>query len=221
VAGSAAPLAGPPPASLLLAHGAGSGPWVFGGWARTFPGVAVVPVDLHRGLDIAQASHNDYAENVVRAAAELPAPVSLCGWSMGGLVVLVASQRVRPHSVILLEPSPPAEVQGFHLAVHVGDGSFDPQAVYGRFPHDMQARPESARARAERKRGIPVPELPCPSLVVYSDEFPEQRGRQIAALYGSTELDFPGLGHWGLVRVERVRTAIARWLGIMNLSRSP
>jgi pimeloyl-ACP methyl ester carboxylesterase len=189
---------------------------VFRGWARTFPGVAVTPVDLQRGLDIAQASHNDYAENVVRAAAELPEPVSLCGWSMGGLVVLAASQRVRPHSVILLEPSPPAEVQGFNLVVHAADGSFDPEVVYGRFPPDMQARPESARARAERKRGISVPELPCPSLVAYGDDFREQRGRQIAALYGSTELDFPGFGHWELVRAERVRTAIACWLGIVS-----
>jgi hypothetical protein len=44
--------------------------------------------------------------------------------------------------------------------------------VYGSFPSDMRARPESLFARAERKRGISVPSLPCPSLVIYGDEFP-------------------------------------------------
>lgn len=79
----------------------------------------------------------------------------------------------------------------------------------------MQPRLESSRARAERKRGISVPALPCPSLVVCGDEFREQRGRPIARLYGSQVLDFPGLGHWELVRAERVRTAISRWLGVI------
>lgn len=214
-ADAAKPLAAPRPASLLLVHGAGSGPWVFRGWARTFPGIVVAFADLQRGLDVTRASHEDYAENVVRAAAELPQPVSLCGWSMGGLVVLQANGRDRPHSAILLEASPPAEVQGFNPTVRVCDGSFDPEAIYGRFPPDMQPRLESSRARAERKRGISVPALPCPSLVVCGDEFREQRGRPIARLYGSQVLDFPGLGHWELVRAERVRTAISRWLGVI------
>jgi pimeloyl-ACP methyl ester carboxylesterase len=172
----------------------------------------VTAVDLHENLDVAAASHVDYAETVARAAAALPAPVSLCGWSMGGLVVLEASQRVRPHSVILLEASPPAEVQGFNPGTEVRDGTFDPEVVYGAFPSGMRARPESARARAERKRGIPVPSLPCPSLVICSDCFRAERGKAIARVYGSHELDFPGLDHWGLVRDERVRTAIASWL---------
>jgi len=90
-----------PPASLLLVHGAGSGPWVFRGWAQAFPGITVASVDLHAGIDVARASHDDYAGNVTRATRALPQPGSLCGWSMGGLVVLQASQRVRPHSVII------------------------------------------------------------------------------------------------------------------------
>ncbi len=76
-----------PPSSLLLVHGAGSGPWVYAGWADSFPDLFVSAVDLQAGLDVAVASHDDYACNVVAAAAELPKPVSLCGWSMGGLVV--------------------------------------------------------------------------------------------------------------------------------------
>jgi pimeloyl-ACP methyl ester carboxylesterase len=199
-------------ASLLLVHGAGSGPWVFRGWAQAFPGMKVAAVDLHAGLDVARASHDDYADAVARAARALPEPVSLCGWSMGGLVILQACTMVNPHSVILLEPSPPAEVQGVNLAVEVKDGTFDPEAVYGPFPHGIRSRPESSRARAERKRGISVPSLSCPSLVVYGDEYRQDRGRRIALTYDSLEMYFPGLNHWGLVRSAAVRAAIARYL---------
>ena len=72
----------------------------------------------------------------------------------------------------------------------------------------MRARPESLFARGERKRGVSVPELPCPALVVYGDEFPEERGHALAAYYGAEELAFPGLDHWDLVLDERIRNAL-------------
>jgi pimeloyl-ACP methyl ester carboxylesterase len=56
----------------------------------------------------------DYAERVVSAARALPRPVSVCGWSMGGLVALQAAASARPQSVILIEASPPGEVEGFN-----------------------------------------------------------------------------------------------------------
>jgi pimeloyl-ACP methyl ester carboxylesterase len=209
---AAALLAGGPPASLLLVHGAGSGPWVFRGWAQAFSAITVASVDLHAGIDVAQASHRDYAGNVARAAWALPQPVSLCGWSMGGLVVLQASRQVSPHSIILLEPSPPAEAQGVNPAAEVSNGTFDPEEIYGPFPPGVRSRAESSRARAERKRGISVPSVSCPSLVVYGDQYRDSRGRRVALLYNSAELHFPGVDHWGLVRSAPVRAAIARWL---------
>jgi pimeloyl-ACP methyl ester carboxylesterase len=205
-----------PPASLLLVHGAGSGPWVYDGWLQAFPGICLSAVDLQEGLDVATASHADYAAGVAAAAEQLPAPVSVCGWSMGGLVVMQAAERIRPQSVILLEPSPPAELQGYDPGTAVADGTFDPETVYGGFPSGMRARPESARARGERKRGISVPSLPCPALVVYGDDFRDERGKRVAELYGSDELDFPGLGHWALVLDPRVRAGIRAWLGVQS-----
>jgi pimeloyl-ACP methyl ester carboxylesterase len=210
-------LAYSPPASLLLVHGAGSGPWVFGGWAESFPGIDVVAVDLQEGLDVAAASHDDYANSIVAAAASLPAPVALCGWSMGGLVVLQASLLMQPHSLVLLEASAPAEVQGFNPETEIGYGTFDPEKVYGEFPEGMPARPESSRARAERKRGISVPALPCRALVVFGDDFREERGTTLVHLYGSDHLDFPGFHHWDLVINPQVRIAIADWLGVRAL----
>jgi hypothetical protein len=202
-----------PLASLLLVHGAGSGPWVFSGWGDAFPGIRTVAVDLHDGVDPGRASHDDYARVVVDACSAMSAPVALCGWSMGGLVVLQAASRTRPHSVMLLEASAPADVQGLHPDVEIVDGTFDPEVVYGRFPHGMRARPESSRARAERKRGIRVPRPPCTSLVIHGRDFPLERGTQLAACYGSDVCAFPDLDHWGVVRHPAVRAAVAEWLG--------
>lgn len=86
----------------MLVHGAGSGPWVFAGWPASFPGIEVVAIDLHAGLDVGSASMDDYASRVVEAAAALRAPACLCGWSMGGLAVLQAADAVQPHCVVLV-----------------------------------------------------------------------------------------------------------------------
>jgi pimeloyl-ACP methyl ester carboxylesterase len=199
-------------ASLVLIHGAGSGPWIFDYWLGRFPGVAVEAVDLHANLAVDRATMADYAATVIRAAQKLPSPVALCGWSMGGLAALLASQDLRPQCLILIEPSPPAEIQGMYPDAPLASGTFDPEKVYGRFPPDQRSRPESSRARAERKRGISVPRLACPSLVIYGREFPDDRGRAIARLYGSEQLHFPDLDHWGLILDPRVPQAIARYL---------
>jgi pimeloyl-ACP methyl ester carboxylesterase len=190
-------------------HGAGSGPWIFEPWRSSFEGWRVELPDLQAGLDVAEASMADYAGVVERATARLPRPLVLCGWSLGGLVVLMAAERVRPDLVVLLEPSPPAEVHGSDPGLPLVFGTFDPEATYGPFPDGVRARPESAVARAERKRGISVPSLSCPSVVVYGNEFPDDRGRAIAALYGSETLEFPDLDHWRLVLDRRVPETLA------------
>src|SRR5262249_27206778 len=41
--------------SLVLVHGAGSGPWVFDGWPSHFPGIQTVAVDLQDGLAVEHA----------------------------------------------------------------------------------------------------------------------------------------------------------------------
>lgn len=151
-----------------MARGADRG---FNDWPESFPGLRTQAVDLHEGLDVARATHADFAAKVARTAAPLPRPLALCGWSMGGLVVLQAAVEVEPLSVILIEASPPLEVQGADPQADVVPGSFDPEKVYGPFPAGVRSRPESALARGERKRGISVPSLPCPSLVISGDEF--------------------------------------------------
>jgi pimeloyl-ACP methyl ester carboxylesterase len=202
------------PASLLLVHGAGSGPWVYDDWLSLSPIVRVEAVDLHAGVAVDGASMRDYADRVVTAASALPRPIALCGWSMGGLVVLQAAQEVHPHSVILLEASPPAEIQGTNPEVALAGGTFDPETEYGKFPAGIVARPESLLARAERKRGISIPSLPYPSLVIASGDFAEERGRSMAHLYGSEYVEFLELRHFDLVLNAAPRRAVADFLSL-------
>src|ERR687883_1905043 len=135
--------------ALLLAHGAGSGPWVFDGWAESFPELEVEGVDLQGGLNVAEAAMSNYAAVVVRAAEWLPRPLALCGWSSGGLAAMMAARPAEADLLILLESSPPGEVQGCDESVPLRPGTFNPEETYGAFPPGIRARPESLLARAE------------------------------------------------------------------------
>lgn len=200
-------------AAVLLVHGAGSGPWVYDGWHGAFGGEArVEAVDLQEGLDVARASMADYAAAVTREARILPRPLAVCGWSLGGLAAMLSAQHEAPDALVLIEASAPAEAQGVDSGVLPTPGTFHPEEVYGAFPAGMRSRPESSFARAERKRGIPVRSLPCPTLVVDGSDFPDERGRDLARLYGAAELAFPELDHWQLVLDPRVPAAVAAWL---------
>jgi hypothetical protein len=137
---------------------------------------------------------------------------------MGGLVVLLAAIRSRPHSIVLLEPSPPGEVQGFDPSVSPAPGTFDPEEAYGPFPAGYRARPESSFARAERKRGISVPSLPCPLLVICGDEFRAERGEAVARVYGSNVAYLPGRNHWDLVLDPGVLQHVAQFLGVETVA---
>jgi pimeloyl-ACP methyl ester carboxylesterase len=198
--------------SALLVHGAGSGPYVFDGWTDAFGDTDVYGVDLHAGLDVAAASMQNYEAAVACAAGLLRRPLTIVGWSMGGLAAMMAARRVLPEALVLLETSAPGEVQGFDPTVPLRTGTFEGEAVYGTFPPGIPSRPESLLARTERKRGISVPSLPGRTLVVSGREFPEERGSTLAAFYGAEELPFREAGHWDLVLEPEVRRAVARWV---------
>lgn len=200
------------PKSLLLAHGAASGPWVFDGWTESFGGLRVHTVDLQAGLVVEQASMLNYAAAVAAAAGLLEPPVAVVGWSMGGLAAMMAAHAVEPAALVLLEPSAPAEVQGFHPEIEPRPGTYDGEIEYGEFPAGVRARADSALARAERKRGISVPMLPWPTLVVYGREFAQERGSWLAEIYRAETYEASGASHWDLVRDRSVREPIRSFL---------
>ena len=117
---------------LILVHGATSGPWVFDQWAGAFPGYDVCAPDLQEGLDVGQARMSDYVDRVLVTAADRPSVV--CGWSMGGLVALMAAQRSRFEAVVVLEPSLPLELSGGDGLRALRSGTYDAESAYGPLP---------------------------------------------------------------------------------------
>jgi pimeloyl-ACP methyl ester carboxylesterase len=200
--------------SLLLVHGSGSGPWAFDGWAEDVPDAEVRAVDLQEGLDVAHATVADYAAAVVRDAACLPRPLAVVGWSLGGLVSLVAAAQVRPERLVLLEASPPLEVQGLRPEIVPAPGTFDPVAAGASPPPGVPTRPESSLAMGERDRGVSVPSLPPGTrlLAVAGTRYLDERAQRLAAVYGGEELDAGDVSHWDVVRAPRVRRAVLAWL---------
>jgi Alpha/beta hydrolase family len=199
--------------SLVLVHGSGCGPWVFDGWQRSFPELTVTAVDLQAGLDVAHATLRDYAVAIVRAVVAADRPVAVCAWSLGGLAAMLGAHEARPDALILLEPSPPLEVQGLRDVVP-RPGTIDPLAAGAPFPAGMAARPESSLATGERERGVSVPSLPAGTrtLVVAGDAYRDERGPGFAERYGGVFLDSGTAEHWDLVRDPAIRARIAAWL---------
>ncbi len=196
--------------SLLLVHGSGSGPWAFDGWAESFPGIEVATVDLQAGLDLAHATIADYAAAVERAAAPLLRPLAICAWSLGGLVAMVAAERVRPEALVLLETSPPLEVQGLR-AVDPQPGTFEAGWAS---PPGLRRRPESLLAMGQRDRGVSVPALPVGTrtLIVFGDAFRHDRGPALAERYGAEQLAAGAATHWDMVLDVSLRQRVADWL---------
>ena len=144
--------------NLLLVHGAGETPAVWEGWDGT-------GIDLQAGLQVEAASMLNYEAVVVCDGALVPRPLCIVGRGMGALAVMLAVRRLIPEALVLVEPWPPAEAGG------VPDARAD------------ESRPESPLALDECRRGISVPALEPPTLVVGSPA--------VADCYGADELEAP------------------------------
>jgi len=199
---------------IVLVHGATSGPWVFDDWADSWaarwPEVEVRVPDLQEGLDVAHATMSDYVDRVLAAVGDRHAV--LCGWSMGGLVAMMAARHSQPAALVVIEPSVPAEINGGDPNWPLAAGTYDAESTYGPSVPGTRHRPESLLARGERKRGISVPAMTCPLLVVAGRDYVDTRGRPVAEQYGADLMEFPELGHFQLVADPRVRGAIAQWV---------
>jgi pimeloyl-ACP methyl ester carboxylesterase len=224
-------------APVVLVHGAANSAAVWTYWQRELAdrGFASYAIDL-RGhgksdpVDLSQTSMQDYADDVGAFMRELASPPVLMGWSMGGLVAMMAgamaigpfAERMRARAFVGLAPSTPARERdpdkrpgtGEYGADYYGITNLDPDAEQpAMFDLDLEERSialaslckESVYARGERAAGIVVSDLRCPALIVTSTgdaQWPRSRYDDLPIEVDHMSVE--GASHWGLVLNRRV-----------------
>lgn len=105
--------------ALVFMHGSMQGAWCYSHWLKTAHevGIAVVAIDVrgHGGLpneDLFTAGFNEYGDDVAAIAQTFDHPPVLLGHSMSGLMVGVAATRTPAFGLLLLTPSPLANLPG-------------------------------------------------------------------------------------------------------------
>ena len=182
---------------------------------------------------LANTDMSDYADDVLRLIDEVGQPAAIIGWSMGGLVAMMAAARRDVFACIGLAPSTPSRQRD--PAVTLRRGVFGPEE-YGLTnddPHEQPAMPEldleerrlaldslgpeSRYARDDRKAGIVIDALPCPLLIAtgaHDRQWPRSAYNDL--WLNADYLTDNAAGHWGLVlrraTVDRLAPAVDTWL---------
>src|SRR3989441_42694 len=170
--------------------------------------------------DLAHTTMADYADDVRRAIDRLGVAPVLVGWSMGGLVALMAAAGGGVRACVGLAPSAPAATRD--RGAPLRPGVFGPEAygIVDRDPDRQDALmpdldrderlialaslgPESLLARDDRQAGIVLGSLPCPLLIVVGTQdrqWPRSRYADLPLTSDWLEAD---ASHWGLVLSRR------------------
>lgn len=225
---------------LVLIHGAAnsSGVWAFWQTLLAERGWPSYALDLrgHGGsgpADLSTTTMEDYADDACRVLHELQRPAVVAGWSMGGLVAMMAAARGGWSACVAFAPSTPATEVDASVEVRTGEfgpeeygiTSFDPNAQRGMSDLVREERlialsslsRESRMARDQRRRGIVVDSLPCLLLLVTGTrdrEWPAERydGLRLPA----DRMIMEGASHWGLVlnrlAIGKLAPEIVAWL---------
>ena len=212
---------------VVLMHGAANSAGVWRYWLealaeRGWPAYALdlrghgasVPVDLRR------VRMDDYVDDVATLVGQLGRRPVLIGWSMGGLVAMMASARGLAGACVGLAPSAP--VRSADPAAWLRPGVFGPEeyGITSRDPADQPAMPdldveervvalatlgqESRWARDERARGVVIESLPCPLLIATGTEDGQWPRARYADLHLPADfIEVDGTSHWGLVLSRR------------------
>ena len=226
---------------ILLVHGAANSSIVWRYWQQALAqlGWSSYAVDLRGhgnspGL-VDGATMSDYMDDVLAVAKQLPEMPVVIGWSMGGLVAMMAAKSGLVNACVGLAPSTPVVERDY--SVEIRAGVFGPEE-YGVTSQDplsqptmpdldieerlialASASPESRTARDERKAGIIITSLPCPLLVVTGSEDRAWPIAVYAKMRIPTEyLESSGSSHWGLVLNRRclpnLSSRVAHWLDL-------
>ena len=218
---------------VLLIHGAAnsSSAWKFWQKALARRGWSSYAIDLRghgkSGGSVDGALMSDYVDDVTEVASGLSAKPVVMGWSMGGLVALMAAAGGRARACVALSPTPPAAERD--MSVEIRRGVYGSEE-YGIRSDDPAKQPvmrdldeeertvalgslaqESRSARDERKAGVVISSMPCPLLLVTGSQdrvFPRSEYAEMGL--GAEHLEAEGASHWGLVVNRRVLPGLAR-----------
>src|SRR3954452_4796679 len=214
--------AGRPP--VILVHGAANSAavWTYWSTALAADGWPTYAVDL-RGhgasapTDLSRTSMYDYLVDVRQLAEQLREQPIIVGWSMGGLVAIMAAEAGLARACVGLAPSTPAQAKDPSAWLRVGSFGPEEYGITSRDPDDDQPSmpdldreertialgslgQESRYARDERQRGIVIPSLPCPLLIVTgTDDRQWSRERYNGLHLPAEHMVSEGASHWGLV----------------------
>jgi pimeloyl-ACP methyl ester carboxylesterase len=228
--------AGRPP--VILVHGAANSAAVWTYWldALAADGWPAHAIDL-RGhgasvpFDLSTTSMADYLADVRLLAGQLRERPIVVGWSMGGLVAMMAAGAGLARACVGLAPSIPARVVDERVALRTGEFGPEEYGITSRDPDRQPAMPdldreerevalsslgrESRYARDDRQRGVVIASVPCPLLIVTGTldrQWPRERYADLHL--PADQLVAEGASHWGLVLNRRaLATTIPAVLG--------
>ena len=207
---------------VVLVHGAANSSPVWRFWQqglaeRGWPSYAI---DLrghgaNDSRDLSQAGMGDYAGEVRFLMEHIGRQPVVMGWSMGGLIAMMAAASGGCAACVALAPSTPSREED--PAVELRTGEFGPEeyGITSLDPDNQPAMPdldreereialssmsrESRLARDERRRGIVIETMPCPLLIVTGDKDRQWPGERYEDLWlESDRLTVEGASHWGL-----------------------
>jgi len=225
---------------VILVHGAANSARVWTFWQAELArrGWSSHAIDL-RGhgasapAELGTTRMADYADDVVALARSLRQPPILVGWSMGGLVAMMAAAACRARACVGLAPSAPTQTCDASVPLRAGVFGAEEYGIVDRDPDRQPAMPdldrderlialeslgiESRLARDERKAGIVVRDAPCPVLILTGTadkQWPRLRYDDLP--FSADRLEIVGASHWGLVLNRRLLpemgSAVTGWL---------
>jgi len=225
---------------VILVHGAANsgGVWTFWQDELARRGWSSHAIDLrgHGASAVAELGTTrmaDYADDIGTLARTLRQPPILIGWSMGGLVAMMAAPACQAPACVGLAPSAPTRTCETSVPLRVGVFGPEEYGIVDRDPGRQPAMPdldrderlialeslgrESRFARDERKAGIVIADAPCPILIVTGTadtQWPRRRYDDLP--FGTDHLEVVGASHWGLVLNRRLLagmgSAVGSWL---------
>src|SRR6266849_5218437 len=152
------------------------------------------------------------------------API-LLGWSMGGLVAMMAAPACGARACVGLAPSTPARRRDTSVPLRSGIFGAEEYGIADRDPDRQPAMPdldraervialeslgpESRLARDERQAGIVLEGIACPLLIVTGTadtQWPRRRYDDFQ--FPADHVSIEGASHWGLVLNRRVLPGI-------------